>query len=170
MHIIETPRLYLRELTLDDKYELAKVLSDPISMEFYPHPFSDEEVERWITWNIENYKNYHHGLWAVILKEGNIFLGDCGITMQNIGDEIVPEIGFHIIREYCKKGYATEAALACKEYAFQKLNYSSIFSYTRVRNIPSQTVARKIGLEFYKNFEKNEADQIVHFAKRGDSL
>jgi RimJ/RimL family protein N-acetyltransferase len=72
MKIIETERLYLRELFVDDKKELMKVLSDPESMEFYPHPLSEEEVGKWIQWNIENYKKYKHGLWAVILKEGEV--------------------------------------------------------------------------------------------------
>jgi RimJ/RimL family protein N-acetyltransferase len=164
MKIIETERLYLREMQIDDKKELAKVLSDPESMEFYPHPFSEEEVENWINWNIENYKKYKHGLWAVILKEGNLFIGDCGITMQEIDGETVPEIGFHIIKDYCKRGYATEAALACKDYAFKVLHYPKIFSYTTVRNIPSQKVAGKIGLQFYKNFEKFGEKQIAQFA------
>jgi RimJ/RimL family protein N-acetyltransferase len=164
MKIIETERLYLRELQIDDKKELAKVLSDPESMEFYPHPFSEEEVENWIKWNIENYKKYKHGLWAVILKEGNLFIGDCGITMQEIDGETVPEIGFHIIKDYCKRGYATEAALACKEYAFNVLHYPKIFSYTRVLNLPSQKVAKKIGLQPYKYFEKNGTEQIAQFA------
>ncbi len=166
MKILETERLYLRELVLEDKKELSKVLSNPESMEFYPHPFSDEEVEKWIRWNIENYKKYKHGLWAVILKEGNVFIGDCGITMQDIGNEIVPEIGFHIIKKYCKKGFATEAALACKEYAFNVLNYSKVFSYTTIRNIPSQKVASKIGLQFYKNFEKFNEKQIAQIGFR----
>ncbi len=121
MIILETERLYLRELVPSDTKELRKVLSDPESMQYYPHPFSEEEVDKWILWNIENYHNYQHGLWAVILKEGQVFLGDCGITMQNIENEIVPEIGFHIIKEYSKRGYATEAARACKDYAFQVL-------------------------------------------------
>ncbi|KNY30313.1 GNAT family N-acetyltransferase [Pseudobacteroides cellulosolvens] len=166
MGIIETKRLYLRELLLDDKKELMKVLSNPASMEFYPHPFSEEEVENWIQWNIQNYKKYKHGLWAVILKEDGTFIGDCGITMQNIENEIVPEIGFHIIKEYCNMGYATEAALACKEYAFNDLNYPKIFSYTTIRNIPSQRVAEKIGMKVYKHFEKNGEKQIVQVAIR----
>ena len=164
MRIIETERLYLRELLIDDKKELTKVLSDPESMEFYPHPFSEEEVEKWIQWNIENYKKFKHGLWAVILKEGAVFIGDCGITMQDIGNEIVPEIGFHIIKEYCNKGFATEAALACKKYAFKVLHYPKIFSYTTVKNIPSQKVAKKIGMQVYKYFEKNGEKQIVQVA------
>jgi RimJ/RimL family protein N-acetyltransferase len=164
MKIIETERLYLRELLIDDKKELMKVLSDSESMKFYPHPFSEEEVENWIQWNIKNYKNYKHGLWAVILKEGEVFIGDCGITMQNIENEIVPEIGFHIIKEYCNKGFATEAALACKKYAFKVLNYPKVFSYTTLPNIPSQKVAKKIGMVFYKYFEKNGETKIAQVA------
>lgn len=166
MKIIETERLYLRELQIDDKKELMKVLSDSESMQFYPYPFSEEEVEKWIQWNIENYKKYKHGLWAVILKDGNVFIGDCGVTMQNIDDKTVPEIGYHIIKKYCKMGYASEAALACKEYAFRVLQYTDIFSYTTIRNIPSQKVAEKIGMLFYKYFEKNGEKHIVQTANK----
>jgi len=166
MKIIETERLFLRELLIDDKKDLMKVLSNPESMKFYPNPFSEEDVVGWIKWNIENYKKYKHGLWAVILKESQVFIGDCGITMQNIGDETVPEIGFHIIKEYCNKGFATEAALACKEYAFNVLHYHEVFSYTTLRNIPSQKVAEKIGMQVYKYFEKNSEKQIVQVASK----
>ena len=90
---------------------------------YYPHHFNEDEVKSWIKWNIENYKKYKHGLWGVISKKGDIFIGDCGITMQEIDGETLPEIGFHIINEYWNKGYATEAAFACKEYAFNVLEY-----------------------------------------------
>ncbi len=166
MKIIETERLYLRELTMEDKEEWAKVLSDVESMRFYPHPFSEKEVENWINWNIDNYKKYKHGLWAVILKDGDIFLGDCGITIQNIDGEVVPEMGFHIIKDYCKKGYATEAAIACKKYAFEVLNYEKLYSYTILENIPSQKVAQKVGMNLYKYFEKNNLKQIAQVVNR----
>lgn len=135
-------------------------------MKYYPKVFDEEKVESWIQWNIENYSKYNHGLWAVILKEGEVFLGDCGITMQRIEDEVVPEIGFHIIKDYCNKGYATEAALACKEYAFETLNYSRVFSITSERNIPSQKVAQKIGMKFYKYFDSYGEKQIAHVASK----
>lgn len=166
MKVLETKRLYLRELTLDDTEDLMKVLSDPESMQYYPEPFSREKVEHWIRWNMDNYKKYGHGLWAVILKEGDVFLGDCGITMQDIDGEVVPEIGFHIIKDYCKKGYATEAALACKAYAFDTLNYARIFSYSIARNAPSQRVAEKMGLTIYKHFEKYGEKQIARVATK----
>jgi uncharacterized protein (TIGR00290 family) len=164
MKIIETERVYLRELVLEDAQELSKVLSDPESMRFYPEPFSREKVERWIEWNITNYKTFNHGLWAVILKDGEKFIGDCGITMQKIDGETVPEIGFHILKDYWKNGYASEAALACKQYAFKVMNYPSVFSYTTIRNIASQKVAEKIGMHHYKVFEKNGEKQIVQIA------
>lgn len=164
LKIIETDRLYLRELVLDDLHELSKVLSDPESMQYYPESFSQERVKRWIEWNIDNYKKYNHGLWAVILKGEEKFIGDCGITMQTIENEIVPEIGFHIIKQYWNKGYATEAAIECKNYAFDVLNYPKIFSYTTLKNIPSQKVAEKIGMQIYKVFEKNGEKQIVQIA------
>ncbi|PLR98438.1 GNAT family N-acetyltransferase [Bacillus sp. T33-2] len=164
MKIIETDRLYLRELVLDDKNELSKVLSDPESMQYYPEPFNKERVENWIRWNINNYKKFNHGLWTVILKDGEKFIGDCGITMQTIDNETVPEIGFHIIKEFWNKGYATEAAIACKNYAFEVLNYPRIFSYTTITNVPSQKVAQKMGMDTYKIFENNGEQHIVQVA------
>lgn len=164
MKIIETERLYLRELATGDKNELSRVLSDSESMQYYPHPFTEEEVKKWIQWNMGNYKEYKHGLWAVVLKKDDIFIGDCGITMQNIEGETLPEIGFHIIKDYWNKGYATEAAYACKEYAFNVLGYPKVVSYTTSRNIPSQKVAEKIGMETYKSFRKNDEQQIVQVA------
>ena len=67
---------------MDDTDKLALVLSDPQSMRFYPHPFSREEVENWIKWNIDNYKKYD---WV---KEANIRnknkAGDCGTVEPGI--------------------------------------------------------------------------------------
>ncbi|WP_246187726.1 GNAT family N-acetyltransferase [Ornithinibacillus caprae] len=158
---METERLYLRELVLEDVQELSKVLTDAESMQYYPEPFNQEKVVKWIQWNMENYKKFNHGLWAVIIKKGDIFIGDCGITMQKIENETVPEIGFHIIKNYWNQGYATEAAIACKRYAFEVLNYPKIFSYTTFRNIPSQKVAEKMGMTTYKVFHKNGEKQIA---------
>tara|TARA_B100000614_G_scaffold101048_1_gene90800 strand:- start:1710 stop:2228 length:519 start_codon:yes stop_codon:yes gene_type:complete len=153
-HRIETDRLFLRELTLADERQLSMVLSDPDSMRYYPHPFSEDEVRAWIRWNIDNYRTYSFGLWAVILRSTNEFIGDCGITMQEIDGAQVPEIGYHIIKDFTKKGYATEAAGACKVFAFETLGMERICSYTTVDNVPSQRVARKIGMEFVRTFTK----------------
>lgn len=159
--ILETERLYLRELELSDAGELAKVLSDPESMKFYPYPFSPQEVENWITWNIDNYAKYGFGLWAVIRKEDNAFLGDCGITMQNIDGEKLPEAGFHIIKEFTRKGYASEAAWAVMKYA-ATFTFKKIYSYCEVHNTPSQGVMIKAGMTKEKVFTQDGVAKIVY--------
>jgi len=160
--ILETERLYLRELELSDAGELAKVLSDAESMKFYPYPFSPQEVENWITWNIDNYAKYGFGLWAVIRKRDDAFLGDCGITMQTIDGEQLPEVGFHIIKEFTRKGYASEAAEAVINYAEQQFKISKIYSYCEVHNTPSQGVMIKAGMTKEKVFTQDGAAKIVY--------
>lgn len=87
---------------------------------------------------MESYHHHGHGLWGVALKNSDQLVGDCGITMQEIDGETVPEIGYHIHKDYWNKGYASEAALACKQYAFNKLGYDRVYSYTTLNNVPSQ--------------------------------
>lgn len=160
--IIETKRLILRELNINDKNELAKILCDRESMKYYPQVFSSKQVEGWISWNIDNYKKYKHGLWAVILKEGNIFLGDCGITMQEIEGQKLPELGYHIKKDFCGNGYATEAARACIYYAFNKLDINKLFTYTNRDNLASIRVAEKNSMVFVKHFKKRVMGVLAH--------
>ena len=166
--IIETHRLYLRELTLNDTSNLSLVLSDKDSMKHYPHVFSIKDVTIWIERNIERYKNDGFGLWAVIRKKDNQFLGDCGITLQNIDGETLPEIGFHIIKTFCNMGYATEASEACKKYATEILGFKSIYSYSEIENKASQRVSSKIGMNKIKVFKSEEKDKVVYEYKIRD--
>ena len=153
--------MYLRELDIPDVEDLSKVLSDPESMKYYPHPFSREEVRIWIEWNIDNYIQYNYGLWAVIVKENGAFLGDCGITLQEIDDRKLPELGYHIHKDFCNKGFATEAAKACIDYAFNTLNIQNLYTYTNILNMPSRKVAEKNGMKFVKKFSKKVMGKFI---------
>jgi len=159
--VIETGRLYLRKLRPEDVSSLSLVLSDQESMRYYPHAFSNEGVTKWIQRNIERYKVHGFGLWAVIRKEDDKFLGDCGITMQDIDGELLPEIGFHIIKTYCNEGYATEAAEACKKYAKEVIGLKSIYSYSEIGNKASQRVSSKIGMKKVKTFIQEGMEKVV---------
>ena len=101
--IIETNRLILREYTMDDFNDLYQILSDPETMKHYPKPYDEKGTIRWLEWSINNYRQYGFGLWAIELKETNEFIGDCGITLQNIDNELLPEIGYHINKKHWKK-------------------------------------------------------------------
>ena len=117
--MIETERLLLREYTMDDFDALYEIMSDPETMQHYPAPFDEARTRRWIEWNIENYEQYGFGLWAVVLKETGMFIGDCGITIQNIDGDMLPEIGYHINKRYWRQGFAKEAAIAVRNWVFR---------------------------------------------------
>lgn len=145
--ILQTGRTYLREMTQNDFCNLCKLLQDPEVMYAWEHAFSDEEVQVWLDNQIKRYDEYGFGLWAVIEKQTGEFIGQCGLTMQNFNGEQKLEIGYLFKKAYWHKGYATECAIACKNYAFEKLNADKVCSIIRDNNIPSQNVAKRNGMK-----------------------
>ena len=113
---LETERLVLRELTSLDFDALYAVLGDSDIMQHYPYTFDETRVRRWIQKNQERYHVFGFGLWAVVLKETGELIGDCGLTMQNVDGVILPEIGYHIAKAHQRRGYAREAARACRDW------------------------------------------------------
>ena len=70
----------------DDFIALKKVISDPENMKYYPKPYDDEGVQRWINWCKSSYQQFGFGLWAVVLKSTGEMIGDCGVSMQFIDE------------------------------------------------------------------------------------
>ena len=146
--IFETERLYLRRLTQDDFGNLCTILQDEIAMYAYEHAFSDTEVQEWLDRQIVRYQMDGFGLWAVLLKGTNTFVGQAGLTMQEIGDgRRVVEIGYLFRQDYWHNGYATEAAQGCKQYAFEILGIPEVYSIIRDNNFASQRVAKRNGMQ-----------------------
>lgn len=153
--VIETERLILREMNENDYSSLCKILQDEEVMYAYEGAFSDEETRNWLNKQIANYREYGHGLWAVVLKENNCMIGQCGLTWQNFNDKKVLEIGYLFQKEYWHKGYATEASIGCKEYGFNKLKADELFSIIRDINIASQNVAKRNGMVLTEKYTKH---------------
>lgn len=145
--ILETKRLCLREMNSSDFGSLCGILQDEKVMTAYEGAFSDAEVREWLDRQISRYRKYGFGLWAVILKETDEMIGQCGITMQPWKDGEVLEIGYLLGRAHWHRGYATEAAQACKKYAFETLNAEEVCSIIRDTNIASQRVAERNGMK-----------------------
>ena len=112
---LTTDRLFLREMTPEDFDALYAVLADSDIMQHYPYTYDEARVRNWIGKNMERYRVFGFGLWAVCLKATGEMIGDCGLTMQNINGAIMPEIGYHIAKAYQRNGYAKEAARAVRE-------------------------------------------------------
>ena len=144
--ILETKRLYLREMNPSDFNSLCRILQDEKAMYAYEGAFSDQEVQEWLDRQIYRYQKWNFGLWAAILKETDKMIGQCGLTMQQWKDQEVLEIGYLFERSHWHQGYATEAAKACKQYAFEKLNASEVCSIIRDSNTASQNVAMRNGM------------------------
>ena len=159
--ILETERLFLREMTMDDFDALYAVLSDAEIMQHYPYSFDEERVRSWIERNMKRYTDDGFGLWAVCLKDTGEMIGDCGLTLQNIDGTMLPEIGYHIRRDQQRKGYAKEAAAAVRDWAFQNTEYPALYSYCKYTNVGSFKTAESIGMHFEKEYE-DEANKITH--------
>jgi len=151
-------------MTEDDFDALYAVLADSDIMKHYPYAFDEDRVRGWIRKNIERYKVFGFGLWAVILKETGKVIGDCGLTMQIINGQIKPEIGYHIRKDYQRRGYASEAAKAVRDWAFTNTPFNVIYSYMRYTNVPSCRTAMAYGCHLVDEFEDGNNEIIKVYA------
>ena len=159
--IFETQRLILREYTQADFPELLKLLSDPVTMQHYPKPYDERGTHRWIDWSLQNYEKYGFGWRAMELKETGEFIGDCGITLQNIDGQLLPEIGYHIHKNYWRKGYGKEAAKAVLDWAFTNTDYDCLYSYMTAGNVASYATAESVGMQRIKEYT-DETDGLLY--------
>lgn len=143
---LETERLIMRELNPADFDSLCQIMQDDATMYAYEGAFSDAETHAWLDRQISRYEKWGFGLWAVILKESGQLIGQCGLTWQPWKDTEVLEIGYLFNKNYWHKGYATEAAAACKQYAFEVLKADEVCSIIRDTNRLSRNVALRNGM------------------------
>ena len=160
--MIETERLYLREMTEADFDALYEVLADENIMQYYPYSFDRERVKNWIHRNMERYRIFGFGLWAVCLKETGEMIGDCGLTMQLINGSIKPEIGYHIRSDKQRNGYAKEAAIAVRDWTFSNTPFNVVYSYMKHTNVPSARTAGSYGCRLVDEFcdDENEVTKV----------
>lgn len=157
--ILETERLFLREMGPDDLEPLYRVFGDPSIMQHYPYSFDEKRVSGWIERNMNRYRENGFGLWAVCLKDTGELIGDCGLTLQNIEGEMLPEIGYHIRADQQHKGYAKEAAAAVRDWAFANTAYPALYSYCKYTNVGSYKTAESIGMHFEKEYP--DSDNVI---------
>jgi RimJ/RimL family protein N-acetyltransferase len=137
-------------MTASDLDAMADLLGDPEVMAFYPRPKSRAEALGWIEWNQRLYRERGFGLWAIELRDTGAFVGDCGLTPQEVDGMPEVEVGYHVRRLLQGRGYATEAAAASRDYARDVLGLGRLIAIIDPRNVPSQRVAERIGLGLEK--------------------
>jgi RimJ/RimL family protein N-acetyltransferase len=144
--ILATGRLRLRELTQADLDFVATMLGDAEVMRFYPKPLSRAEAEAWIARQTARYARDGHGLWLVEERSTGVALGTVGLIAQFVDGANEVEVGYLVHRPYWRRGFAVEAALAVRDYAFSSLGRARVISLIRPANLPSQAVARRLGM------------------------
>lgn len=153
--ILETSRLRLRKMVESDYDSLFALFSDKQVMEFYPPLSSAGEVslwtQAWLQRTLERYETDGTAMWIAENKDDGSFVGQIGLTKQTFEENTELEVGYLLRRACWGKGLATEAARACREYAFDKLGRDRVVSLIRPENLRSAAVARRVGMEPERN-------------------
>jgi RimJ/RimL family protein N-acetyltransferase len=144
--ILETRRLILREMTRGDLDFVAEVLGDAEVMQHYPKQYSRDEAEEWIARQTTHYATHGYGLWLAIEKASGRPVGMIGLVPRHLEGRNESEIAYLVHRLHWRQGLAVEAASAVRDYAFHRLGKPRVISLIRPENVPSQGVARKVGL------------------------
>lgn len=153
--VIETDRLLLRNFTEDDARLLYELNLDPEVIRYTHDPLTDVEHARKVLAEVilPQYMSYGHGRWAVQLKSNPEFIGWCGLKYLSETNEV--DLGYRFMKKFWGKGYATEAALACIEYGFNRLNLQWIVGRALPANLASIKVLEKCGLKYLR-------DEVMH--------
>lgn len=161
MQIIETERLYLRELTIEDGENLYHLNSDIEVLKFTGDvSFKSAESAKIFLKNYDHYKKYGFGRWAVIDKTNDDFLGWCGLKYTLDRNEY--DIGFRFFKIHWNKGFATESAAACLTLGFQKFQMKVIVGRAMKENKGSIRVLEKIGLTYLRSFDFEGKEGVMY--------
>jgi len=148
-HIIETPRLLLREFETSDAEAMFRLNENWDVIQYTgDQPFkSVSDATNFLT-SYSDYKRNGFGRWPVIVKETNKFVGWCGLKRHDDG---MVDIGFRFFKKDWGKGYATESAIASIDYGFNTLGLSEIVGRAARKNAASIRVLEKLGMEYWKD-------------------
>ncbi len=145
---LETCRLVLRELSFDDLDFVAEMLAHPEVMHFWPRPYTRDEACEWIRRQQARYARDGFGYWLALDKTTGQPVGQAGLLRQELDGVVETGIGYILHRPFWGQGYATEAAVGCRDYAYGKLGKARVTATVRPENLPSRRVAERIGLSF----------------------
>ncbi|MBB2976250.1 RimJ/RimL family protein N-acetyltransferase [Microbacterium endophyticum] len=124
---------------------MSALVGDPQVMRYYSAPKTREQAADWISWSRAHHAAYGFGLWISETVAGE-FIGDCGLTWQEVNRAPQTEVGYHVRSELQGLGYATEAGAACLEFARDHTDADCVVGIIHPENRPSERAAEEIGM------------------------
>lgn len=154
---IRTERLIMRRWRDTDREPFAELNGDAETMEFFASTMDRAASDALVDRIEQGFEQHGFGLWAVELASTAEFIG---LTGLNLIPAAVPipvaggtEVGWRLRKSFWHRGYATEAARAAAHVGFTGLGLAEIWSFTAIRNEPSQAVMRRLGMSEHGFFE-----------------
>lgn len=158
--ILETPRLILRHLVMDDLDELFRLYRDPEIRRYFPEGVQTrEETREELEWHMHGHPTHPEmGLWATIHKQTGSFIGRCGLLPWEIDGNPEIEIAYLLDKSFWGQGLATEAADHVMRYGFERLGFARLICLIDPENYASQRVAERIGMTFERRVDGIDGD------------
>jgi ribosomal-protein-alanine N-acetyltransferase len=158
--MLETKRLILRKLTVEDAEALYRVYHEPEVLTYFTKGPPDSvavaraDIER----HLKYYEQHGFGLWATILRDSGELIGRCGLLSQQVDNVAEVEIGYLISPRFWGRGLASEAARAIRDFGFDVVGRSHLISIIHPQNLASKRVATAVGMNFSKTTRFHDVD------------
>lgn len=164
---IETERLRFRKVSWDDFDEWTQLFVTADVARFLgldPTLSARELTTIWFDKTFHRYENHLGSMNALIDKKLGRLIGQSGLLIQNIEGEQRLEVSYSILPEFWRKGYAFEAANACKNYAFEENFAENLISVIESNNLGSEKVAIKNGMTLERHIAEYKGAPFNVFA------
>jgi [ribosomal protein S5]-alanine N-acetyltransferase len=167
--VIETERLILREFTWDDLDVLTALYADPEVMRYYRAMDPAERARNTIERALKSYEENGFAAWAMIPRSTGRFIGRCGLLVWEFEEGREVEVGYVLAKEYWHQGYATEAARAVRDWAFEHTDVPRVISLIHPDNQASIRVAERYGAHYTCTRQIGELTAKVYVLDRPDA-
>jgi len=148
-YLFKSERLGFRNWNKDDLTDFAKINADPDVMEHFPNTLNLEETSQFIDRLQKHYLKNNYNYFATEIIETGELIGFIGLSYQDYKSDFTPatDIGWRLKKSAWGKGYATEGAARCLEFAFNNIKLEKIIAICTDKNSASEHVMKKIGMK-----------------------